>query len=151
MKRTFLITLMLWIIAGLANAISVSTGTITVAKQGRSDTINRLTIDWLSDASGNGLATVTELSGTVERVVFNPDDGATSPTASYDITLTDVDSVDILNGKGANLSQTATTSVTAMATDGTTPRPMATSGDLTLTITSAGAARGGIIRIYFRR
>ena len=138
-----------------AQAATVTSGSLTVTQTKTEPDarlfLNCVTLDWLSDASGNCTASLTEINGTIERIVFNPDDGATSPTAAYDVTLKDVDDVDVLNGKGANLSASATTSVVATSTDSTTYLPMAALAPLSLAVTNAGASNGGIIRIYFRR
>lgn len=138
-------------LCGVAVGADVTSGTLTVSQSGFGGSLERWTLDWGSDASGNCLATVRPVQGTIERVVFAPDSGSTSPTLNYDMTLTDIDGVDVLAGTGANLSNAVTASTVVTEDDGTTYWPMATHGALTLAVTSAGASRGGIVRIYTRR
>jgi hypothetical protein len=153
MKRMLIVTVLLLAFCAPSFAADPdpTSGTWTVTPKGVDKYLKRVTLDWICDASGNFLATTTQVQGTIERLVINPDAGATSPTADYDLTISDVDSVDLLSGLGANLSDSVTSSTTVMATDGTTPRPMATVGTLTIAITNAGNARGGVIRFYIRR
>ena len=143
----------LLMIAGVGQADTVTSGTLTHEVDVTQYNTRVDTLDWLSDASGNVVATLTGVRGTIKRIVINPDDGATSPTASYDMTLTDQDGVDLLGGLGANVSASATTDFPSVTTDSasstTVPRP--TVGDLDLAITNAGAANGGIVRVFLRR
>ena len=114
-------------------------------------TVRKLILDWLSDASGDVNGTKVEVSGEILRVTFKPDGGGTQPTALYDVTLDDDDGVDVLNGKGANLSNTATTTIAPMIGDGTTTdKIVAVDGRLELKVTNAGNAKGGIVSIYYR-
>jgi hypothetical protein len=154
MKR-LICALIFCLVASMGNAITVTSGTVTIVADNTSpnarDYLNCYTVDWLSDSGGNVTASIDELRGTIERIVFNPDDGATSPTNNYDMTLNDQDGIDTLNGKGANLSQSTASSTISTEGDGTTNIPMAVSGTLSLAITNAGNAKGGIIRVYIRR
>lgn len=118
--------------------------------QADSDVV-RITIDWTSHTDG----TVTQAlpkaySGILERVVFNP--GATAPTALYDVTLTDEQSVDVLAGQGADLSATVTSQVKPGIPfkDGTTTSvaPVVIDDLLTLNITNAGSGKTGVIVLY---
>ena len=111
------------------------------------------TFTWVSDGSGN--ATVVSdlpISGTIHRVVIDP--GSPAPTALYDITLTDSDSVDVLAGQGAELSATATTNVCpgVALKDGTTTSvvPMVVDSILTLNVSNAGASAAGTVVVYVR-
>ena len=97
------------------------------------------------------------MCGIIERVTIIPDTGATVPVGAYDMTLDDVDDVDMLAGKGANLTSNTTISVIAgmlpfgagkMAS--TNLMPYSVSSKLTLEITNAGSERGGVVRIYYR-
>lgn len=154
MKRYFLSAMLLFaILATPARAAdpSVTSGTLTITPLGLSGRLQQYTLDWLSDAAGKVVATTFQINGTIERLVYKPDTGGTTPDDDYAITLTDADSVDVLNGTGAQLNDTGTSNTVTTVTNGTTPLPFATAGQLTLSITGAGAANGGIIRIYFRR
>jgi len=110
-------------------------------------TIQKFTFDWLSDASGDvsGVLSVP-LSGIIHRVTIVPDGGGTAPTALYDVVLNDVEGVDILDGKGANLSATVTTSVSPDFTGGN----LAFDDQLDLVVSNAGNAKGGKVIIYFQ-
>ena len=110
-------------------------------------TIQKFTFDWLRDASGdvNGVLSIP-LSGIIHRVTIVPDGGGTAPTALYDVVLNDVEGVDILNGKGANLSATVTTSVSPAFTGGN----LAFDDQLDLVVSNAGNAKGGLVIIYFQ-
>lgn len=134
---------------GQAQTVTSGSLTLTVDGSGVKDgALQMATLDWLSDASGNVVATTNKIEGTLERFVFIPDDGATSPTANYDVVVNDVNSIDVLSSKGANLSQSATTQHNTF--DASAVLPMACKGTLTLSITNAGNANGGVIRIYWR-
>lgn len=152
-KRFLLIALALFLgMATLGQAAdpTVTSGTLVMTSDGdlRATTIQQKTLTWTSDSGGNVVATTDRIEGTINRIVYNP--GATAPTALYDVVLTDDDSVDMLNGTGANLSATVTTSTIPTEGDGTTNIPMVTQGTLTLTITNAGNAKGGVIRLYMK-
>ena len=83
--------------------------------------------------------------GVIERAVFIPDGGGTAPTDLYDVTVTDPDGVDVLAALGANLSGTLT--VVKKHSDGLT----AFAGQkLTLNVTNAGNAKGGVVILYYR-
>lgn len=110
-------------------------------------------VDWTSDASGNVTSTIRGMFGQILRVTTNPDAGATSPTASYDMTLKDDDEIDVLFGFGADLSQSASKTFTCRTVDSgttTTTIPVMVGTDLDLAITSAGNAKSGVIRIYMK-
>ena len=126
-------------------------GSIAIIQSG-SRTVKKLELDWLCDASGNVNGVDTEaISGEILRVTFTPDGGGTAPTNLYDVTLDDEDGIDVLNGKGANLSNTTTTSIAPLYGDGTTTnRPVAVDGKLTLDVSNAGNAKGGIVAVYYR-
>jgi len=121
-------------------------GTVTFSYE-ELNTVRRVTLDWLSDASGDVSGTLTKhLSGIIERVVFIPDGGGTAPTTLYDIVLNDADGLDVAGGGGANLSATVTSHVGPGLTGG----QMAINGTLALVVSAAGNAKGGIVRIYLR-
>ena len=127
--------------------------TITTRYRAADSDVVRLTIAWTSAADG----TVTQAldkkySGILERVVFNP--GATAPTASYDVTITDDQGYDVLAAQGADLSATVTTSVKPGIPfkDGTTTSiaPIVIDDTLTINITNAGDSKNGVIVLYIR-
>jgi hypothetical protein len=115
-----------------------------------------VTLLWGSHPGPATTGTVTQTTGgsyygTLERVTIDP--GSPAPTAAYDMTLTDSDGVDLLCGKGANLSATVTSIVAPFWTDGTTTRPLTlpVAGPLTLGITNAGASKVGSVRLIIRK
>src|SRR3972149_11704103 len=82
-------------------------GTVTFAETIHT-TVKKILWDWLSTAAGAAdKATTLPYDGLLERAAFIPDGGGTQPTDLYDVTITDPDSLDVLNGLGANLSNAA--------------------------------------------
>jgi len=128
--------------------ISNTSGTTTVTGTSL-DGVSVLALDWLSNATGDAIATVSGIRGLLYRVTFNPDAGDTAPSNNYDVTLTDVDDYDLLIAGGANRSSTTTTSIACMVTSGSGYWPIIVASDLTLTVDNAGAANGGIVRLYY--
>lgn len=108
--------------------------------------VKRILFDWLSDAAGAADATTTAaFDGLLERVVFDPDAAGTQPTNLYDVVLNDPDGNDVLAGLGADLSNAAT--VVKVNSNGLG----AVSGQkLTLGVTNAGNAKGGLVIVYLR-
>lgn len=105
-------------------------------------TLKSITFAWTSDGSGNATATtVNSYAGTLVNVQFAP--GSPTPTTAYDVILLDASAVDVLNGKGANLSSAASvffgtadlTSITGTSV-------------LSLSITNAGASKQGTITVF---
>ena len=121
-------------------------------RQNGSDVVKH-TFDWVSAADGSAtLPSGLAVSGQILRVVIDP--GAVTPTNLYDRTLTDSDSVDVLAGQGANLSDTATLSICpgTPLKDGTTTSviPTVVDGILTLNVTNAGDTKAGKVVVYVR-
>lgn len=112
------------------------------------------TFDWVSSAGGAAtIPSGVAVSGAIARVVFVPSASAV-PTAAYDVTLTDADGIDVLAGQGANLSESAASSVCpgTPLRDGTTTSVLVTIVDsvLTLNVTNAGNAKAGKVVVYVR-
>jgi len=102
--------------------------------------------DWLSDASGDySQQSTNAVDGVILRAVFIPDSAGTQPTDLYDVTLTDGKSVDVLQGYGANRSNSSTNNVNFG--DG---YQIAVDELLTLVVANAGNAKGGVVRVYYR-
>jgi hypothetical protein len=103
--------------------------------------------DWLSDAAGDVTenATTEHYSGVILYAAFVPDAGGTQPTDQYDVTVLDKNSLDVLNGLGANKSN----SVTAYADQYDGLGAVANS-KLTVTVDNAGNAKGGIVYLWIR-
>jgi len=106
---------------------------------------------WTSTSTGNVILSTTDyLAGRVGRFVTNP--GATAPSANYDITITDDDGVDILNGAGANRHTSNTETVFPIATGSiaTTGYVAITfAGILTFNVTNAGDSKIGEAALYY--
>ena len=108
--------------------------------------IKKVTFTWTSSAGGAADATTTHTyTGEVVRAVQVPDGGGTQPTDLYDVTVTDSDGADVLHGTGANLSNAAVTN--AAPKDGL---GAVVNSTLTLAVTNAGNATGGVTILYLR-
>jgi len=61
--------------------------------------------DWTSDGAGGATATTTRVYGAIlGRVITVPAHGADAPVAAYDLAIYDEDGVDVLEGAGADRS-----------------------------------------------
>lgn len=95
---------------------------------------------WTSATGGAAtLATTGSYFGEVLALVTDP--GATAPTDNYDITITDTDGYDVMQGAGANRD------TTNMETAVPTAKSVAF-GKLTLTIAAAGDEKVGTATLY---
>ena len=146
-----------------SRSITVTSGTATLTEQFASDQALRneyqgkntqlftLSIDWTTSPTspaGTVLAILPTYNGQILRVITNP---TNTPTDNYDITLTDADGVDVLDGKGANRDTTNSESFCPLAGDGTTTNQQwAINNALTLTITDAGTNKSGVIRLIIK-
>ena len=165
MKRFIIAGLFLILLCGIAPAasVTVTSGTFTVpsgsATEGGASKslgaasgsgVTRYTLDWLSDASGNCVATLAGIQGLILRVTVVPDTGGTTPDDDYSIVAADGDSVDVFMGLFGAMNDTGTSNTSVLLRDGntTTDIPLPTLGNLTLTIASAGNANGGKIQVY---
>lgn len=129
-----------------------STWLISYRKNG-TDVVKH-TFAWVSNSSGNAtLSSGIAISGEIQRVVFVPS-AAASPTALYDVTLTDEDGIDVFAGQGENLSATVALSVCPGTPfkDGTTIFERSTVVDsiLTLNVSNAGDSKAGKVVVYVR-
>lgn len=140
--------------------LTSTTGTNTLTLKGTGDpNLIVADIDWLSSSGGAVAAALNDVSGEIVRVTFVPDAGGTQPTNAYDVTLTDAEGIDVLAGKGGNLSNAAASSVVPLILDavGTPADTYAVghrffvAGKLTLAIANAGNAKGGRILLYLRK
>ncbi len=110
----------------------------------------RVSFAWTSNASGAVNGTLTgKLGGVISRVVFVPGATTAQPTDLYDVTLLDEHGMDVLAGKGANLSNATSTQICPLIGDGTTTnQPVVINGTLELQVTNAGNAKSGAVHIY---
>lgn len=108
--------------------------------------VKEIVWDWLSTDAGAVISQTTlAYDGVLERAVFIPDSAATQPTDNYDVTITDANSIDVLAGLGANLSNAAT--VVKTHASGLT---CVAGSKLTLNVTNAGDAKGGVVVLGLR-
>lgn len=116
-------------------------GTVTVVESSLGN-VHKIKWTWTSAAGGAAdLVTVGNYAGRVLSLVTDP--GAAAPTDNYDVTVTDPDGYDVLQGAGAN-RDTATTE---------TAVPTAESvafGTLTLNVSNAGDAKEGTATLYIQ-
>lgn len=118
---------------------------VTTADRGRG--VTEYLLDWTSDASGNVSAIAQAVrAGVIVGCKFVPDSGGTQPTDLYDLVLNDADSVDLLTGRGANLSQS--TSTRAVPLLNSTAPVWFEGGNLTLVVSNAGNAKGGLVYVW---
>ena len=102
-------------------------------------------IIWNFLSSGGGAATeqTKKVSGKVKRIVTNPDNTDT-PDANWDLTITDEDGVDILEGEGANRDPAGVGTSEGIAL--TVSELVASK--LTFTVANAGNAKKGVVKLY---
>ena len=144
MKRLLGFLIVLLAVAQQASAA----GTVTLTAQatyGVGDVLRyRYAFAWTSDAAGavSGNAQILQ-PGRIIQVEYTPDGGGTQPTDLYDATLVYSNSLDLLQGSGANLSNTTTYGPVFQALyfhDATRT--------VDLVIANAGNAKGGTILIW---
>ncbi|MBU2040088.1 MAG: hypothetical protein KKH95_13160 [Gammaproteobacteria bacterium] len=100
--------------------------------------------DWLSATAGTGAATTTyAYTGHIQQALFVPDGAGTAPDNLYDITITDGTN-DLLFGQGGNLPNDVSI---ALVSD----MGYVYESTLTVNISGAGDANGGLIYIYIVR
>ena len=121
-------------------------GSIVVTTADRGDNVTEYLIAWTSDAAG----AVTEnpvavKSGKIIGVKFIPS-AVTAPSAAYDVTVIDGESVDMVTGLGANLSATASTRPVPLVNS--TEKLFFEGGNLTPTVANAGNAKLGTIILW---
>ena len=115
--------------------------------------LQKVSLIWISDGSGNASGVTKKLSGKVLRAVFIPSI-IDVPTEGYTVKILDADGVDILVGYGlAGLSATITRSVVPMElnTAGTPAFPFSIDGALTITISGGGNIKSGTVSLYIER
>jgi len=100
--------------------------------------------DWLStDGGAVSSACTNKVTGVISKVVIVPDGGGTAPTTLYDMTILDENSIDVLEGNGADCSATATEYL-----DQSDGLGNVCDSTLTLTIAAAGNAKGGTVYLF---
>lgn len=117
-------------------------GTVTVTESSLGNT-HKIRWAWTSSAGGAAdLISAGTYAADVIALVTDPD-GDAAPTDDYDITITDTEGYDVMQGAGAN-RDTANTE---------TAVPTAASvafGQLTINVSNAGNAKAGVAILYLR-
>lgn len=126
-------------------AVTVTREVIQAGGQGKD--IHKITLAWVSDASGNASATVN-LHGFLLKAVTVPD-GSAAPTDNYDITLLQ-NGVDMASGVLGDRSTNTNQVAYGIAKNGTdvAPLPPYLVGDHTFTVANAGNAKAGTCYLY---
>jgi len=153
-KRIAVIVLMVMgLCAGAFATEAITTGDGSIVGLDTAKPVQRYSVLWTSDVSGDFVAVIGPIFGTINRVMLVAD-ATDTPTTDYDVTIEDEDGYDLTVGEGADIS-TATTSVClpCVVMDGptSTTHAVAVAGELTVTVANAGAANKGIIRVYLEQ
>ncbi|MDH5664753.1 MAG: hypothetical protein OEY10_00445 [Nitrosopumilus sp.] len=128
---------------GVAYAAGSST---TITYSAESQPVKVIYIDWVSDDTTGAVSGSTKrINGRIVKVVTDP--SATAPTALYDITITDDEGIDVIQGLGANRSATVTEEVSVVYTG--TSNNVYVNDILTINVTNAGNSKQGQIIIYY--
>lgn len=146
MKKKTTLLILLALLVGCAITLGAGSITFTVAPA-QLRGLYRLELDWTSDASGDVSSVTTNISGYLLRVTFIPDSGDTQPSDLYDVELQDSDDIDLLNGAGADLSQTTSTTLAPIIAGDSLPVVM---GEIELIVSNSGAANGGTVVLYWQ-
>jgi hypothetical protein len=138
-------------------------GTVTVTEETFSH-VKKISFAWESEDGGGdaGKATKTteeSYTGQIARVVTIPD-GTDAPSDNYDVQLLDEDGVDALLGAGADRDTANTEQIVALNSEPSVlwegsgvlgaPLGVVANDQLTLSITSAGNAKKGVVHVYIR-
>lgn len=116
-------------------------------------TVKALKLAWTSDAATGDVSGIPSeaIDGELLSVVFIPGAGGVQPLNLYDIVINDADGFDILAGKGANLSNAASSRIVPLVGDGVTTNQRApVGGTVELQVTNAGNSKQGSVTLYYR-
>jgi len=114
--------------------------------QTRSTSVKKIKMVVVSASNGTASGTTTyKYDGEVLRFVAVPAAAADQPTDQFDILLNDADGLDVLAGKGANLSNAAST--TKVDTDGL---GAVANSAITLAATNMGDTKTVTLYLYIR-
>jgi hypothetical protein len=125
-------------------------GTLTVTRDPRiapnqGKAIEVISVAWTSDASGNATVSIPNLYGFLVKAQTVPS-GAAAPTALYDITLLDANSIDCAQGKLVDRSATVSEEVYPLVSGGAIPVFLC--GTHTFAVANAGNAKSGTCLLY---
>lgn len=142
MKKIALALAGLFLAAGLAFAAGSA---LTVTSSNPGGNFTRYNLAWTSDDSAGTVALpFVARGGSLVQFKFYPGTGGTQPSNLYDVTITDADGFDILQGQGANLSN-ATATLYVVAAPG-----FMDGGTYTVNVSGAGNSKTGRIVLYVR-
>jgi hypothetical protein len=106
--------------------------------------VSKLVYAWTSDTSGDATATTTETySGKLLGLVTVPD-GSAAPSADYDVTVTDPDGFDVLDGEGVDRHTSNTESQFDPTALGVAD------GKLTFVVANGGDTKEGVVHLWIR-
>jgi len=83
-------------------------------------------------------------NGALERLVTVPGTGGAAPSASYDITVLDQDSTDVLMGAGLSRAAASTEQVKAASLG------VIANDTMSIVVANAGASNSGVAYVYLR-
>lgn len=116
-------------------------GTVALTEALDVSRIKKIKFAWTSTAGGAADKVTSAVFGRVIALVTIPAAAGDAPTDNYDITVTDAEGYDVMQGAGANRDTANTeTAVPAAAS--------VAFGPLTLNVTNAGAAKSGTAILY---
>jgi len=96
---------LLGVILGVAPLQAVGTAVVTVADIGGG--LTKITVAWTSTAGGAVSANAFAVPrGELLQVTFIPGTGGTVPTDLYDVTVVDLNAIDVATGNGTDCSAT---------------------------------------------
>ena len=122
-------------------------GTSVTTTEERYGSVKKIKFVWATASSSSGgvtAQTTYAYSGAVQRLVTIPGAGSSAPSASYDVTMSDQDSTDVLMAAGAN-RHTANTEQVGAASLG-----IIANDKITINVTNAGSSNGGTAIVYIR-
>ena len=131
-----------------------STGTITITENNTRGHVKQVSFAWLTGTSNQkdvapATATAASYNGKILACITSPSLSGAQPDDNYDITITDSNGWDLLNGAGQNRDEATTEFAFNGSTGAETFRmlPFAWT-QLTLNITNAGTGKGGTVTVY---
>ena len=120
---------------------------VTITQDSITYPIQKISWDWLSASDGSVSSTASGwYCGKIVKVSLASDSGGTAPTDLYDVTIEDGDGLDVLSGNGADVTAAATVYI-----NDPTKMLWVRSGTLTLKVTNAGDAKGGVVTMLIQR
>ena len=119
---------------------------VTVTEE-TSWSIKKIKFAWTSAANGTATGTTTKaFTGEILQLVTVPGSAGNQPTNLYDITITDQDGIDVLNGQGANRSNVNTEQVVGSLAG----LRCVVNDKLTINVSIAGDTKQGTAYLYIR-